>query len=129
MKQIALALLLALSLTACESGPFSSDVEGYQTLDERLDGEAQATKDVFDAAAAYEPVQIALLNIVTNPNVPDDAKDRVKQVDSNVMSALRAYRASVEGGEGSTDARLRAFLSSLQQAQEIVAQYSQESKP
>jgi uncharacterized protein YqgV (UPF0045/DUF77 family) len=120
---IALAALLGLSACADAPGPFGTDVEGYQALDERLEGEAQAQKDVFDAAAAYEPVQIALLNAVRNPDVPADAKEQIKQVDRQVMGALRAYRASVEAKGTPSEARLQAFLAALQQAQQLVSQY------
>lgn len=121
---VALAALLGLSACANAPGPFGTDVEGYQTLDERLEGEAQAEKDVFDAAAAYEPVQIALLNAVRNPDVPVDAKEQIKEVDRQVMGALRAYRASVESEGEPSKARLQAFLAALQQAQQLVSQYA-----
>lgn len=121
-----LAGVLTLGLLAgCEQLSGGSNVEGYQELEQTLPADELAAKNVFDAAAAYEPVQIALEQAVNNPDVPADIKDRIKQADRETVAALKAYRASVQATGTPDQARMQAVLMALQRAQALVGEVAQ----
>jgi len=53
---------------------------------------------LYEAASAYESVQIAIEAIVTSPAVGSELKQTLKSVDGQAMDALRAGRAALEEG-------------------------------
>lgn len=118
-------LLAGFLILGTVAGCTGDRVEGYQELEQTLPADELAAKNVFDAAAAYEPVQIALEQAVNNPDVPADIKDRIKQVDRETVAALKAYRASVADGGTADRAKLQAVLSALQRAQALVGEAAQ----
>lgn len=53
---------------------------------------------LFEAATAYEPIQVAIEGVVTSPTVGRDLKAALKAVDEQAMNALRAGRFALEEG-------------------------------
>jgi len=116
----ALALLFAvLLLQGCETLT-STNVEGYSTLEEKLGPDEVARKEVFDAVAAYTPVQIAFEQAVTNPQIPADLKLSIKQIDKQIVEAIASYRAQVAVGADDVTARLSTVILLLGRAQHLL---------
>lgn len=120
----ALVVLIVLPLTLAACG--GSDVKGYDDL--VLTPQEEARKDVFDAAAAYAPVQIVLATAVKNPDLPPGIKDSIKDVDLVAVTALAQYRAAVEAGADDVTAKLAAAMAALTRAQNLMLELYEDGR-
>lgn len=110
-----LALFLLTGMAQC-----SRDVEGYDTLSDRLSAGEQAQKAAFDVAATYDPIQQVFLAAVQNPDVPDVVKAKIRTADKEMVNAINAYRAALESGSDQTTAILQTAVEVLSRAQLLV---------
>lgn len=115
MRYFALPLsaLLIVFVAACDS-----NVPGYDDL--VLPPLEETRKGVFDAGAAYEPVQVVLEQAVNEPTISDSLKRQIQAVDREAVAALQEYRAAVASGADDTTARLTAVIAILGRAQALL---------
>lgn len=99
MKSLLLTLLLALPIAACSALPLSTgdDVEGYEDLVAQFAGnpEAAARFDVFEAQADGIQALSLIERVVTHPELPARAKERLKSLSANLTAAIGEYTAAV----------------------------------
>ena len=98
----------------------SSDVPGYDELDNTLTGEERARKGVFDAAAAYVPVQVVFETAVSDPALPSNYKTAIQRIDREMTAAITAYRDAVVAGADDTTAKLQTAIEVLGRAQALL---------
>ena len=119
---IILLLCFTLTLAGCSNSGgnwFADDVEGYEELQDTLSPEEAARLGVFDAVAAYTPVQIVFEQLVLNPALPSAMKESIKATDLEVTTAIRMYNALVnsDAGQDETTLHLTVLIQALQRAQ------------
>ncbi|MGI9502741.1 MAG: hypothetical protein ACR2RE_06770 [Geminicoccaceae bacterium] len=110
-----MAFICILFLAACPS-----NIAGYDDLDLTLPPAEAARKDVFDAGALYEPVQVVLEQAVTEPSISDGLKSKIQLVDQEATAALNDYRAGIASGADDVSARLATFIAVLGRAQALL---------
>ena len=113
-------LILLLIPLFVGGGTCSSDIPGYDELDQTLVGEEAARKDVFDAAAAYVPVQVVFENVVGDPALPPALKTAIQEVDREMTAAITAYKTAVLAGADDTTAKLTVAINVLGRAQALL---------
>lgn len=117
---------LLTTTTACENmNLFGKNVEGYDELHDTVSPEDQARLSVFDAAAAYEPVQIVFEQLLLNPNMPESGRAAIKAADAEVVNAIKEYRALIQVTDPNADAltlRLTILIQALNRAQILLIQ-------
>ena len=125
MRYLVINVILLVSamflVAGCETMT-STNVEGYSTLEEKLGPDEVARKEVFDAVAAYTPVQIVFEQAVMNPQIPADLKLAIKQLDKQIIESINSYRAQVAIGANDVSARLSTVVLLLGRAQHLLLQ-------
>lgn len=106
-------------LTGCSAvGEFSTSpderVEGYDALCAET-VETQARCDAYDLAGRYYVAQGLMLAIVSNPNVSEDTKDDLKELDLAASDAVDAYvEAVIASGDAEVALRQAALYALLE---------------
>lgn len=123
---IVLCATVMLTVAGCDwLGRFGggSDVAGYEELGETLSGADLVRRQFFEAAAAYERVQIVFEQVVLSADTPGIVKTRIQTVDAAVTAALLDYHdfaARAPDDVGGIQTRMAAAMAALTAAQSVL---------
>lgn len=124
-----LCFSVAVGTTGCDvKNWWSDDVAGWEQLEQDLEGEDKARLGVFNAVAAYEPVQIVFEQLLTNPMLPSALRTSIKETDAQVVQAIRDYHnlvITLGPASDTTTAQLTLLVQVLQRAQLLLIEAQQ----
>lgn len=132
MRKIILSLFLIVPLAACGTGRDEA-VPGYAELKNSFCSESAETYDAAacerlrlqDMLGQYRQAQAVILAIMGNPDVPQSAKDGLREADAAASSALAIYTEAVVQSSDDTEALALAALDALQTIQARLIQIQQ----
>lgn len=127
---LALALMVSFPLVGCDSVSnwWTGDNEEFNTLRETMTPEEKARLGVFDAAAAYIPIQVVFEQVVTDPTMPRVLRDNIKIIDVQVLAAIKDYRTAVDqfgAASDTTTIKLQLLVAAMSRAQVLLIEAQQ----
>lgn len=126
LKTCLVVLFLSFSVTGCSifGGGSLTNVEGYGQLEQNLSPTEIARKDLLDTAGDYLLIQEVLKQAKLNPQVGDDFKTAIVEVNDQMAAALTDYRTNLSAGPDVLTAKLQTLLQILERANLLMVQYA-----